>query len=217
MPSLFCLQILFDSFSIVGELPSCFSCLFFVCLSIFSVSCHHCRQNSFLHQLINIFSLSYFSKVPTSRPIQRGSWGLEVDTPLFMPPGDPHEAHRLSQSPSLELSRVHLRVDWQTLRRMPLSGAIIFNFKALFTPISEFRDEAYIPALCVKVLKEGKRNMMQYKSTWHVEHIAIPALDRWAREQEENGVTEKGWEVHTLAESPWFPGWEDKWKRQQGF
>ena len=155
--------------------------------------------------------------MPTSRPIQRGSWGLEVDQPLFMPPGHPHEAHRLSQSPTLELARVHFRVDWQTLRRMPLSGAIIFNFKALFTPISEFRDEPYVPALCAKVLKEGKQNMMQYKNTWHVEHVAIPALDRWAQEQEESGLVEKGWEVRTLAESPWFPGWEGKWRRQQGF
>lgn len=35
--------------------------------------------------------------MPSSRPIQRGSWGLEVDQPLFMPPNDPHEAYRLSQ------------------------------------------------------------------------------------------------------------------------
>jgi hypothetical protein len=142
---------------------------------------------------------------------------LEVDTPLFMPPGHPHEAHRLSQSPSLELPRIHLRVDWQTLRRLPLSGAIVFNFKALFTPITEFRDEPYVPALFLKVLREGKKNMMEYKNTWHVEHVAIPALERWAREQEEMGLVEKGWEVRTLAESPWFPGWEGKWRRQQGF
>ncbi|KAL8899947.1 MAG: hypothetical protein Q9207_005937 [Kuettlingeria erythrocarpa] len=83
----------------------------------------------------------YFSKMPTARAIQRGSWGLEIDKPLFMPPGDPHEAYRDFQMPRSELpiSRVHLRVDWQTLRRLPLSGAIIFNFKALFTPIEEFR------------------------------------------------------------------------------
>ncbi|KAI4276639.1 MAG: hypothetical protein L6R38_005600 [Xanthoria sp. 2 TBL-2021] len=83
----------------------------------------------------------YFSKLPTARPIQRGSWGLEIDTPLFMPPGDPHEKYRKVQLPETELplSRIHLRVDWQTLRRLPLSGAIIFNFKALFTPVEDFR------------------------------------------------------------------------------
>lgn len=84
---------------------------------------------------------SYFSKLPTASPIQRGSWGLEIDTPLFMPPGDPHEKYREVQLPETELplSRIHLRVDWQTLRRLPLSGAIIFNFKALFTPVEDFR------------------------------------------------------------------------------
>ena len=134
-----------------------------------------------------------------------------------MPPSDPHEKLREHQLPSLSLSRVHLRVDWQTLRRLPLSGAIIFNFKALFTPIEELRDEPYMPALCMKVLKEGKRSVMEYKNTWHVEHVALPALEEWAREQEEKGVVEKGWEVHTLEESPWFPGWEEKWHRKQGF
>lgn len=134
-----------------------------------------------------------------------------------MPPHDPHETYRLSQSPAVTLSRVHLRVDWQTLRRLPLSGCIIFNFKALFTPLHEFRDESHIPALLVKVLHEGKASMMRYKNTWHVEHVAIPALEAWAREQVDAGQVPADWEVHTLAESPWFPGWEEKWKRQQGY
>ena len=134
-----------------------------------------------------------------------------------MPPGDPHEAHRLSQSPDLTLSRCHLRVDWQTLRRLPLSAAIIFNFKALFTPVTEFRDEAYIPSLCNKVLKGGKKNLMEYKGTWHVEHVVGPALEQWEKEQIEKGMMPSDWDVHTLDESPWYPGWEDKWRRQQGF
>ncbi|SLM34139.1 alpha--mannosyltransferase [Lasallia pustulata] len=134
-----------------------------------------------------------------------------------MPPGDPREAHRATQSPTLPLSRVHLRVDWQTLRRLPLSGAIVFNFKALFTPVTEFRDEAYIPALVAKILKEGKEGLMRYKGTWHVEHVVLPAMEEWKEEQVRRGVVVEGWEESTLEESPWFPGWEEKWHRQQGF
>lgn len=161
--------------------------------------------------------LRYFSKMPCSKPIQRGSWGLEVDKPLFMPPGDPHEAFRATQSPSLDLSRVHLRVDWQTLRRLPLSGAILFNFKALFTPVTEFRDELGVPALVAKVLREGKREIMEYKNTWHVQHVVLPALDQWDGEQVEKGWRREGEEVRTLGESPFFEGWREKWRRQQGF
>ncbi|CAF9925635.1 hypothetical protein IMSHALPRED_006736 [Imshaugia aleurites] len=159
----------------------------------------------------------YFSRLLPDKPIQRGSWGLEIDKPLFMPPGDPHENFRSLQLSNLPLSRIHLRVDWQTLRRLPLSGAIVFNFKALFTPVEEFRNEAYVPALVLKVLKDGRRPLMEYKNTWHVEHVVVPNLEEWAREQEEEGVTQKDWDVHTLVESPWFPGWEEKWHRQQGF
>ena len=160
---------------------------------------------------------SYFSKMPACRPIQRGSWGLEVDKPLFMPPGHPHTQLRLVQSSKVTLDRLHLRVDWQTLRRLPLSGAIIFNFKALFTPLTEFREEPYIPALVLKVLKEGKKSIMEYKDTWHTEHVAVPALEKWVQEQEDEGMVEKGWEVRTLEETPYFPGWEEKWHRMQGF
>ncbi|KAL8797260.1 MAG: hypothetical protein Q9182_007214 [Xanthomendoza sp. 2 TL-2023] len=161
----------------------------------------------------------YFAKLPTSRPIQRGSWGLEIDTPLFMPPGDPHEKYRESQLPTqdLPLARIHLRVDWQTLRRLPLSGAIIFNFKALFTPVTEFRREPYIPSLLLHLLRHGKPNIMAYKNTWHVEHVVLPALETWVAEQIDSGIVEKGWEVATLKEAPFWPGWEGVWRGRQGF
>lgn len=58
---------------------------------------------------------------------------------------------------------------------------------------------------------------MRYKNTWHVEHVTIPALEKWAAEQVEKGMVEPGWKVQTLEESPWFPGWEEKWKSRQGF
>ena len=159
----------------------------------------------------------YFAKKPTDKAIQRGSWGIEVDQPLYMPPGHPHEKHRESQTESLTTERCHLRVDWQTLRRLPLSGSVVFNFKALFTPITEFREEPYVPSLLLKVLKEGKKSLMEYKNTWHTEHRAIPALEGYEKEQLEKGVIVKDWQAHTLEESPFFPGWEEKWHRQQGF
>ncbi|KAK3615361.1 hypothetical protein LTR56_026636 [Elasticomyces elasticus] len=103
----------------------------------------------------------YFSKKPTENAIQRGSWSLEIDEPLFMPPNDPHEKLREAQDATHTMAKCHLRVDWQTLRRLPLSGEVIFNFKAVFTPVTEVRDEPGIPALILKVLKEGKKSLME--------------------------------------------------------
>ncbi|KIK63722.1 hypothetical protein GYMLUDRAFT_40781 [Collybiopsis luxurians FD-317 M1] len=151
----------------------------------------------------------FFSKMPSDKPIQRGSWGLEIGQPLYLQPDDPHFALRNKQDPNLRLEDIFLRVDWQTLRRLPRSGSIVFNFKALFTPFTSFQNEPYIPHIALKVLKEGKRSILEYKGTWHVEHKVIPALEEWSREQEEKGWVPKNWEVRTLDEDPYFPGWEE--------
>ena len=58
--------------------------------------------------------------------------------------------------------------------------------------------------------------MMEYKNTWHVEHVALPALERWKEEQEEQGLVEAGWTEETLEESPFFRGWEEKWRSARG-
>lgn len=154
----------------------------------------------------------FFTKMPVNSPIQRGSWGLEIGEPLYLPADHPDFAHRDSQNPSLQASDLNLRVDWQTLRRLPLSGAVVFNFKALFTPLTEFRDEPCIPSLVLKVLNEGKENIMKYKGTWHVEHVAKPALEAYARWQVQEGMMSEGWAVQTLDENPFFAGWERKWR-----
>ncbi|KAJ7090243.1 hypothetical protein B0H15DRAFT_837784 [Mycena belliarum] len=154
----------------------------------------------------------YFTKMPTDKPIQRGSWGIEVGQPLFAQEDDTE--FQLSREgkapPDLNISDIHLRVDWQTLRRLPQSRAIVFNFKPLFTPIQEFRDEPYIPKLLLKILRDGKPSFMEYKAFYHVKDKVLPALEEWAKEQEDKGWVPAEWKERTLAEDPFFPGWEAK-------
>ncbi|PFH49110.1 hypothetical protein AMATHDRAFT_76391 [Amanita thiersii Skay4041] len=150
----------------------------------------------------------FFSKMPCDKPIQRGSWGIEVGQPLYLQPGHPEWSLRDVQSPDIKVEDLHLRVDWQTLRRLPLSQAIVFNFKGLFTPITAFRNEPYIPRLVLKIHREAKQPFLDYKSTFHVAHRLIPALEEWAKEQEEKGWVPKDWKERTLDEDPFFPGWK---------
>jgi hypothetical protein len=104
--------------------------------------------------------------MPTDKPIQRASWDFAIGELLFMKPGDPHHAaYRSTQDPRLTPSDLNLRVDWQTLRRLPLSGAVAFNFKAVFTPLESLRDEPYIPSLVLKVLRHGNERVLKYKNT----------------------------------------------------
>ncbi|KAG0706326.1 hypothetical protein DFH29DRAFT_168920 [Suillus ampliporus] len=150
----------------------------------------------------------FFSKMPCDKPIQRGSWEFEFGEPLYLQTDEPAWNHRQHQNPDLPLSDIYLRVDWQTLRRLPKSRAIVFNFKALFTPVTDFRNEPFVPKLVLKVMLEGKKAIMEYKGTWHIEHKFIPALREWVEEQEDKGWVPKDWQERTLNESPFYPGWE---------
>lgn len=146
--------------------------------------------------------------MPCDKPIQRGSWSFEIGQPLYMQEDYVHWAGRSVQDPNLDINDIHLRVDWQTLRRLPKSRAIVFNFKALFTPVVHFREEPFVPHLVATVLQEAEAPMMEYKSTFHIAHKILPALKSWAQEQEEKGWVPKDWEVRTLEENPFYPGWQ---------
>lgn len=162
----------------------------------------------------------FFAKMAADQPIQRCSWSLEDHAPLFSSPEVVPDWKRSAFAANPEELRVEdlrLRCDWQTLRRLPLSGAIVFNFKAVFDPFTDLREEPYIPALLLKVLREGKENLITYKCVEHVRQVAMEALEAWSREQVEAGVVPERWDPATLDESPFYPGWEERWRARQGF
>jgi len=165
----------------------------------------------------------WFAKLPADAPVARCSWSLEDWEAMFTSPEAEREKGRewnrsafCGEPEKLTRGDIRLRCDAQTLRRLPLSGAVAFNFKAVFTPFEELKDEPYVPALLLKVLEAGKENLITYKCEANVRRVAMEALKDWAEEQVRDGVVPADWEVTTLDESPFYPGWEERWKRRQG-
>jgi hypothetical protein len=153
----------------------------------------------------------WFAKMGSESGIQRGSWSWERGEMLYWSPdaGDvPRCPDQASEEEVEEEEAVHLRIDWQTLRRLPLTGAIVFNFKALFTPLSELAKEPCIPALALMVLTKGKDYVLEYKGVNRTRRVVKRALEKYSRIQVEKGMVSKDWEVGTLDETPFYKGWE---------
>ncbi|KAK7906404.1 hypothetical protein PG985_016410 [Apiospora marii] len=151
----------------------------------------------------------WFTKLATDQPVQRGSWGIEDWEAFFAPDGTPRSAFADDVS-ACRIEDLQLRCDWQTLRRLPVSGAVIFNFKAVFNPLTDLKSEPYVPALLHQVVTGGPRDLIGYKMERHVEKIAAEHLGQWARQQVEDGLVPADWDVGTLEQHPYFPGWKDK-------
>lgn len=168
----------------------------------------------------------WFAKVPTDGPIQRGAWDWEWGRPLYVPPcGEEQrwleeererwcEENGGVEDPERDM---HFRVDWQTLRRLPLTGAIAFNFRVMFNSIRELKKEPYVPALALKVVEDGPKEILDYKGTKNNSSVVKEILRRYVKEQVEQGVIPNNWEHQTLDESPYFPGWENEWKASYGY
>ena len=48
---------------------------------------------------------------------------------------------------------------------------MIFNFKAWFTQITQFKEEPYLPSPILKLLSESNEATLLHKWSWHVEHV----------------------------------------------
>jgi hypothetical protein len=175
-------------------------------------------------QLVRPFGSWRYESLPTDEPAARCSWTLEDGEDVFgngagVEVKDGREggsSNFKGREEELTVGDVRLWCERQTFRRLPLSGAVVCGFKTVFTRLEELRDEPFVPALLGKVLRDGERGMVRYKCPAHVERVALEALDRWAAEQVEAGVVPADWEASTLDDSPFYPGWEEKWLKQQG-
>lgn len=151
----------------------------------------------------------WFTKLPADTPVQRGSWGIEDWEAFFCPADRPRSAFAADPA-ACTAADLRLRCDWQTLRRLPVSGAVIFNFKAVFTPLAALAAEPRVPALLLRVLTAGRRELVDYKCERHVERLAVAQLREWADRQAEDGLVPADWEPATLEQHPYFPGWQDE-------
>jgi hypothetical protein len=153
-------------------------------------------------------SCRWFTKLPVDQPVQRCSWGIE-DWEAFYAPEDVPRSVFAKNPQDCTVEDLQLRCDFQTLRRLPVSGAVVFNFKAVFTPFKDLASEPHVPALLHKVVTGGQKVLIDYKMEPHVQKIVSDTCAEWAKMQLDEGIVPKDWEVGTLEEHPYFPGWKE--------
>lgn len=76
---------------------------------------------------------SVMRRLTPDRPIWRINWGLSNHPALFQPVAPPH-------TPGMDPADLWFRVEWQTLRRLPLTGAVLFTIRTHVQKLSDFRE-----------------------------------------------------------------------------
>ncbi|KAK4201705.1 hypothetical protein QBC40DRAFT_263968 [Triangularia verruculosa] len=113
----------------------------------------------------------FFSKLEPGKPVKRMNWGMQTHAELYTPDGNhihESEVEHLTEEDrdNIDISQTRLRVELQTLTRLPETRAIMFSFKTFLYGLDEIRAEGKGEELAeaVEGLKEGNaKGMYVYK------------------------------------------------------
>ena len=90
----------------------------------------------------------------------------------------------------------HFRSERQTLRRLPISGAIVFTIRTYFEPLRKIAEEPGVPGRLASAIRSWGEDSARYKGREMFGEVVCGFLDGKHREQVERGVVgENGGEV----------------------
>ena len=101
----------------------------------------------------------FFNKMMVGPISKRRNWTMQIDDAL-------HTPHRLPTAPLLPQdvgTRLHVRVETQTLRKLPITGWIIFTIRTAITPINRWANDIdALQELCA-LLSDFRPAMRSYR------------------------------------------------------
>lgn len=94
-------------------------------------------------------------------------WSITTQNKLFTPSGTHiYDKDDFQVDEKVDIDEVRLRVELQTLTRLPKTGAVIFPFKTYMYPLKDIKDEGLGPQLveAIEGLQKGNApGMFKYK------------------------------------------------------
>ncbi|ODV81030.1 uncharacterized protein CANTADRAFT_46596 [Suhomyces tanzawaensis NRRL Y-17324] len=151
----------------------------------------------------------WFDRMKASDPVERASWYVTWDHKLKtnnvyqLPQHNPNSEADLKSTDPREFN---VRVERQTLRRLPKSKAIIFTNHPIFYSIEEMKDEPMVPSLLRKILYEGPEDIVKYKNFAKFRDHIVEYLDGLVQRQIDHGLISADQPLKTLPTYP-FAHW----------
>jgi hypothetical protein len=122
----------------------------------------------------------FFSALQVERPVWRTNWSL-VDTPeLFRPPE--HRTRPRTIDAARAGEQLWLRVERQTLRRLPRSGSVLFGIRTYVEPLAEVTADPEVAQALADRVREMPARMAAYKGIVAIRAPLLAYLDRRAAE-----------------------------------
>ncbi|KAI0842748.1 hypothetical protein F5Y06DRAFT_72574 [Hypoxylon sp. FL0890] len=100
----------------------------------------------------------YFSRLQVGKSAARINWSVTTDPDLFNISGNHiNEGDQIEENMEVDIGKTRVRMELQTLTRMPKTRAVLFSFKTYLYPIQDIKAEGLGPDLAdaIEGLKRG--------------------------------------------------------------
>ncbi|ODQ62768.1 hypothetical protein WICANDRAFT_76932 [Wickerhamomyces anomalus NRRL Y-366-8] len=157
----------------------------------------------------------WFGKMTASDLVERASWYMSWDHKLLC-----SNVYALKEGEKVDSSvlptEFNVRVERQTLRRLPKSKAIIFTNHPVYYSVEEMKDEPLVPSLIKKIIFEGPQDIIKYKNFESFRDHIAPYLDGLIKRQIDKGLIKEDTPLKTLPSYP-FAQWVEQSDEVKGW
>ncbi|KAH8881324.1 hypothetical protein GQ53DRAFT_702566 [Thozetella sp. PMI_491] len=109
----------------------------------------------------------FFSRLEVGKSVKRVNWSITTKPVLFSPDFNHVSSDEVvNEDENIDMEKTRLRIELQTLTRLPETKALLFSFKTYMYPVKEIKDEGLGPDLAdaIEGLKRGNApDMWTYK------------------------------------------------------
>ena len=120
----------------------------------------------------------FFSRLKSGQKVWRLNWGLNDDPSLFQPDGFPGEGLNPKLTDENTADEVFLRVERQTLAKLPQSGAILFTIRIHQQPLRSLEERPELAARLAKTIRYWPESVVGYKGLSSHGPLTLAYLDR---------------------------------------
>lgn len=123
----------------------------------------------------------FMERLSADKPVWRLNWNVHDSGEPFQPRGPGGVAPDPRITPENAGQKLFFRVERQTLRRLPDSGAIVFTIRTYIRPLADFEQRPECAARLAAALRNYPPETFRYKNQGVFADAALAWLDRTAR------------------------------------
>lgn len=120
----------------------------------------------------------FFGRMKTARPVWRRNWSLMDDPTLFQPTGHGRQTRNRDITADNAGDTAWLRMEHQTLRRLPCSGDILFTIRVYVHPLHSLAACPTHAAALASAIRALPPAMQRYKSIAPMRDAVLAWLDK---------------------------------------